>query len=128
MLTHNFLRLGLRGILLLLTQEGHVASVIGRKEWATSWLHAVHALSILSSNLMVLHLLNYLLHVLTSVLELCKLLLEPYVEGLKTDDFLWMCHALDTSQKVVRHIVRSLKNVVLLQVNLAHAWVIDLIN
>ena len=51
-------------------------------------MHAVDLSSILSSNLMVLHLLNYLLHVLTCVLQLSELFLEADVEGFKRDDFL----------------------------------------
>ena len=77
---------------------------------------------------MVLHLLNYLLHVLTCVLQLRKLFLEPDVEGLERDEFLGWRHALDTCEKVVRHIVGRLENMVLLEVNLAHPWVLDLID
>ena len=91
-------------------------------------MHAVDLSSILSSNLMVLHLLNYLLHVLTCVLQLCELFLEANVEGLERDDFLGGRHTLYSSEQVVSHIIRSLKHVVLLQINLSHAWVLNLIN
>lgn len=59
---------------------------------AVAWLHR----HISVRNLMVLHLLNYLLHVLTCVLQLCELLLEFQVEGFEGDDFLSRGHALDT--------------------------------
>jgi len=77
---------------------------------------------------MVLHLLNYLLHVLTCVLQLGKLFLKPDVEWLELDEFLSLRHALNTCQKVVRHIVGRLKNMILLQVNLSHARVLNLID
>ena len=70
----------------LLTHTVHVSIrgiVSGRRT-----VHAVDLSSILSSNLMVLHLLNYLLHVLTCVLQLCELFLEADVEWFKRDDFL----------------------------------------
>jgi len=66
-------------VLRLLTHV-HIVSA-GRKIISRSGWHTVDSLSILASDLMVLHLLNYLLHVLTCVLELSKLLLEPNVEG-----------------------------------------------
>lgn len=77
---------------------------------------------------MVLHLLNYLLHVLTGALQLGKLLLEADVELLEGDDFLSKWHALDSGEQVVSHIVRHLKNTILLLVNLSHAWVLNLID
>lgn len=39
--------------------------------------------SILATDLIALHLLNYLLHVLTRILQLLELLLEPDVKRLK---------------------------------------------
>ena len=77
---------------------------------------------------MRLHLLNYLLHVLTRVLQLGKLFLEANVEGLEGDDFLSWCHALDTCQQVMGDIVAHLENAILLEVNLPHARVLDLVN
>lgn len=74
---------------------------------------------------MVLGLLNYLLHVLTGALQLVKLVSELLVEGLELHEFVLRFHALDTSQQVVRHVVRSLENVVLLHVDLAHARVLN---
>ena len=62
----------------------------------SSLLHVVNGAPILATDLLRLHLLNYLLHVLTRVLQLPKLLLEFYVEGLQGDDFLRWGHALDT--------------------------------
>lgn len=91
-------------------------------------MHAVDLSSILSSNLMVLHLLNYLLHVLTCVLQLCELFLEADVEGFEGDDFLGWRHTLDSGEQVVSNIIRSLKHVVLLQINLSHARVLNLVN
>ena len=84
--------------------------------------------SIGATDLLLLHLLNYLLHVLTCVLQLLELLLEPDVEGLERDDFLGGRHRLDTCQQVVRHIVAHLKNAVLLKVNLPHALVLNLVD
>ena len=87
-------------LLLLARSLGHVRNVsvlsiviggVGRL------LHIVDGPSLLASDLMVLHLLNYLLHVLTGVLQLGKLLLEPDVERLERDDFLGLGHTLDTS-------------------------------
>lgn len=86
---------------------------------------AVEAGSILGPDLMVLSLLNYLLHVLTGALQLVKLLRELLVEGLQLDKFLGRFHRLDTCEQVVRHIVRGLKNVVLLHVDLVHARVLN---
>lgn len=77
---------------------------------------------------MVLHLLNYLLHVLTCVLELCELLLEPEVEGFQRNDFLCYSHTLDTSEQVVRDIVRRLENMVLLQIDWSEGHVLNLID
>lgn len=77
---------------------------------------------------MVLHLLNYLLHVLTCVLELCELLLEPEVEGFQRNDFLSHGHTLDTSEQVVRDIVRRLENMVLLQIDWSEGHVLNLID
>ena len=94
--------------------------VIGRRRVR----HGIERLSIL----MVLHLLNNLLHVLTCLLELGELLLEPYVEGFEGDDFLGHRHTLDTSEQVVRHIVGSLENVVLLQVDRPQGHVLNLID
>jgi len=85
----------------------------------------LEAASILGPDLMVLSLLNYLLHVLTGVLQLVKLLRELLVEGLQLDEFLGRFHRLDTCKQVVRHIVRGLKNVVLLHVDLVHARVLN---
>ena len=79
-MTHHWILLG------LLTHAIHV-SVGGEVVGGGRPVHAVD-LSILSSDLMVLHLLNYLLHVLTCVLQLCELFLEADVEGFKRDDFL----------------------------------------
>ena len=59
-------------------------------------LHMVDAAAILAADLLRLHLLNYLLHVLTCVLQLRKLFLEADVEGLEGNDFLGGRHALDT--------------------------------
>ena len=59
-------------------------------------LQRVYGCSILPTDLLRLHLLNYLLHVLTRVLQLGKLFLEANVERLEGDDFLSGCHALDT--------------------------------
>jgi len=46
-------------------------------------LHLVDSAAILPADLLRLHLLNYLLHVLTCVLELRKLLLKAHVERLE---------------------------------------------
>ena len=78
--------------------------------------------------MVVLHLLNNLLHVLACALQLSELFLKAYVESLKRDDFLRWSHALDTSEQVVSHIVGDLKNPILLQVNLSHVDVLDLID
>lgn len=86
---------------------------------------AVEGASILGGDLMVLGLLNYLFHVLTRALQLVKLLRELLVEGLELNQFLGAFHALDTSQQVVRHIVGSLENVVLLHVDLVHCLVLN---
>ena len=91
-------------------------------------LQRVYGCSILPTDLLRLHLLNYLLHVLTRVLQLGKLFLEANVEGLEGDDFLSRCHALDTCQQVMGDIVAHLENAVLLEVNLPHARVLDLVN
>ena len=108
------LHVGIRGKLLI----ARVLRLLGR--------HALY--SILPSDLMVLHLLNYLLHVLTCVLQLGKLLSELLVEGLEGNYFLGWRHALDSCQQVVSHVVRHLKNAVLLQVNLSHTDVLNLID
>jgi len=68
-------------------------------------LQVVDAAAILAANLLRLHLLNYLLHVLTCVLQLRKLFLEADVEGFERYYFLGRRHALDTCQQVVRNIV-----------------------
>ena len=110
-------------VLILLPHVHIVVSgreVIGRRRVR----HAIDRLSIL----MVLHLLNNLLHVLTCLLELGELLLEAYVEGFERDDFLGHRHTLDTSEQVVRHIVGSLENVVLLQVDRSQGHVLNLID
>ena len=91
-------------------------------------LQRVYGCSILPTDLLRLHLLNYLLHVLTRVLQLGKLFLEANVERLEGDDFLSGCHALDTCQQVMGDIVAHLENAVLLEVNLPHARVLDLVN
>ena len=78
--------------------------------------------------MMVLHLLNNLLHVLTRALKLRELLLETHVESFQGDDFLGSSHALDTSEQVMSHVVRNLKNAILLQVYLSHVHVLDLID
>ena len=91
-------------------------------------LQRVYGCSILPTDLLRLHLLNYLLHVLTRVLQLGKLFLEANVEGLEGDDFLSRCHALDTCQQVMGDIVAHLENAILLEVNLPHARVLDLVN
>lgn len=83
--------------------------------------------SILATDLIALHLLNNLLHVLTRILQLLELLLEPDVKRLKGDDFLGRSHALDTCEQVVRDIVGSLENVVLLEANLPHVGVHNLV-
>ena len=123
---------GCRGVVahhLILGLRVHVVHVGGLREVAgRGGGHGLQRLPILASDLMVLHLLNYLLHVLTCVLQLRKLLLEPVVEGLEGDHFLGVCHRLDTCQQVVRHVVGSLENVVLLEVDLPHAWVLNLID
>ena len=54
--------------------------------------------------------------------------MEADVEGLQRDDFLWWGHALDTSEQVVSHVVGNLKNPILLQVDLSHARVLNLID
>ena len=112
---------------LVLLPHVHIVSVgwkvIGRRS-----RHTIDGLSILASDLMVLHLLNNLLHVLTCLLELCELLLKSYVEGLQRDDFLSHGHTLDTSEQVVRHIVGCLENVILLQVNWSQGHVLNLID
>ena len=105
----------------------HIVSV-GREVIGRRSRHTIDGLSILPSNLMVLHLLNNLLHVLTCLLELCELLLKPYVKGFQRDDFLGYGHTLDTSEQVVRHIVGSLENVILLQVDRSQSYVLNLID
>ena len=77
---------------------------------------------------MVLHLLNYLLHILAGLLQLLKLLSEALVEGLQRNHFLGRSHPLDSCQQVVRHVVRHLKDAVLVHVNLTHADVLNLID
>jgi len=77
---------------------------------------------------MVLHLLNYLLHVLTCVLQLRKLFLKPNVEWLQRDEFLRWRHALNACKKVVCYIVGGLENMILFEVNLSHAGVLNLID
>ena len=74
-------------LVLSLLADVHIVSVVC-EVISASPSHTVDPLSILTSDLMVLHLLNYLLHVLTCVLKLCELLLEPQVERLQRDDFL----------------------------------------
>lgn len=91
-------------------------------------LQRVYGCSILPTDLLRLHLLNYLLHVLTRVLQLGKLFLEANVERLEGDDFLSRCHALDTCKQVMSDIVAHLENAVLLEVNLPHARILDLVN
>jgi len=115
-------------LLLSLLPHVHIVSVIWEVIARRSSSHTIDTLSILPTNLMVLHLLNYLLHVLTCVLKLCELLLEPYVEGFQRDDFLSRGHALDTSEQVMGDIVGRLKNMVLLEVDWPQGDVLNLID
>ena len=112
---------------LVLLPHVHIVSV-GREVIGRRSRHASDRLSILASDLMVLHLLNYLLHVLTRLLELGELLLEPYVEGFERDGFLGYGHTLDTSEQVVSHVVGGLENVILLEVDRSEGHVLNLID
>ena len=111
----------------VLLRHVHIVSV-GREVIGRRSRHTIDGLSILPSNLMVLHLLNNLLHVLTCLLELGELLLKPYVEGLQRDGFLRDRHTLDTSEQVVCHIVGGLENVILLEVDRSEGHVLNLID
>ena len=124
-MAHNLIRL----IWLLSTHVARHVSV-ERAIVSVAWLlHRINCPTpILARNLMVLHLLNNLLHVLARALQLGELLLEADVKGLQRDDFLWRGHALDTSEQVVGHVVGNLKNPILLQVDLSHARVLNLID
>ena len=112
---------------LVLLPHVHIVSV-GREVIGRRSRHTTDGLSILPSDLMVLHLLNNLLHVLTCLLELGELLLKPYVEGLQRDGFLRYRHTLDTSEQVVCHIVGGLENVILLEVDRSQGHVLNLID
>lgn len=71
---------------------------------------------------------NNLVHEFACFLHLGELVLKVHVEIAQVEHLLPIGHALDSSEQIVRHIVRMLKNVVLLTVNLAHGRVRNLIN
>ena len=71
---------------------------------------------------------NNLVHEFACFLHLSKLVLKVHIEIAQMEHLLAIGHALDSSEQIVRHIVRMLKNVVLLTVNLAHGGVRNLIN
>lgn len=77
---------------------------------------------------LTLQLEYYLVHEFTRFLHLGELVLKVHVKIAEMEHLLTITHALDSCEQVMRHIVRMLKNVILLTINLAHSLVLDLFN
>ena len=83
-------------------------------------------LAVLTLNFLDLE--NYFVHELTRFLHLGKLFVKVHIEAPQVHHFLPVGVGLDFREQVVRYVVRLLKNMVLLTVNLAHGIVLDPIN
>ena len=70
----------------------------------------------------------YFVHELTRFLHLRKLFVKVHIEAAQVHHLLSIGVCLDFGEQVVGYIVRLLKNMVLLTVNLAHGTVLNPIN
>ena len=90
--------------------------------------HVTPHLTLAVLTLKFLDLEYYFVHELTRFLHLRKLFVKVHIEAAQVHNLLSIGVCLDFGEQVVGYIVRLLKNMVLLTVNLAHGTVLNPIN